>query len=117
MARLQSAWIVLDFLLAAVLAPAIALPLRSLFFAGFWGFHEEWRWPVHSLWWLPVALITILLAASYVQVADGRTDARRSHGALSATLWGLTAVFAAILGGLALWVAGGSWEVLLGGRR
>jgi hypothetical protein len=38
-------------------------------------------------------------------VGDGRTDARRSHGALSATLWGLTAVFTAILGSLAWWAA------------
>src|ERR1019366_3606300 len=50
---------------------------RSLFFAGFWSFHEPWRSPVRSLWWPPVALIAILLAASCVQVADGRTDARR----------------------------------------
>ena len=117
MARLRSAWIVLDFFLVPLFAVAITFSIRSLFFAGFWSFHEPWRSPVRSLWWPPVALIAILLAASCVQVADGRTDARRSHGALSATLWGLTAVFAAILGGLALWVAGGSWEVLLGGKR
>jgi hypothetical protein len=115
MARLPSAWIVLDFVLAALFAVAMTLSIRSLFLAGFWSFLSSS--PERSLWWLAVALIAILLAASYVQVADGRTDARRSHGALSATLWGLTAVFAAILGGLALWVAGGSWEVLLGGRR
>lgn len=101
MARLRSAWIVLDFFLAVVFAVPIALSLRSLFLAGFWGFHEEWRWPARSLWWLPVALIAILLTASYVQVADGRTNVQRSHGALSATLWGLSAVFAAIFGGLA----------------
>jgi hypothetical protein len=101
MARLRSAWIVLDLFLAALLVVVITLSLRSLLLAGLWGSYEAWRSPVRSLWWLPVALIAILLAASYVQVADGRTDARRSHGALSATLWGLTAVFAAILGGLA----------------
>ena len=59
--------------------------------------------PERLVGWLTAALIAALLAASCVQVADGRTDARRSHGALSATLWGLTAVFAAILGGLAWW--------------
>jgi ABC-type transport system involved in multi-copper enzyme maturation permease subunit len=101
MVRLRSAWIVLDFTLAVVFAVAIALSLRSLFPAGFWGFHEGWRSAERLLWWLPVALIAIFLAASYVQVSDGRTDVRRSHGALSATLWGMTAVFAAILGGLA----------------
>jgi len=97
LARLRSAWIVLDLLLAAFFAPAIALSLRSLFFAGLRG----------SFWFLPVALIAILLAASCVQIVDGRTDARRSHGALSATLWALIAVFTAILGGLAWWRASG----------
>ena len=100
MARLRSAWIVLDITLAVVFAVAIAFSLRSLFFAGFRGSYEPSRAAERLLWWLPV-LIAILLIASYVQVADGRTDVRRSHGALSATLWGLTAVLAAILGGLA----------------
>jgi hypothetical protein len=101
MARLRSAWIVLDITLPVVFALVITLSFRSLLFAGFWGSYEPWRAAERLLWWLPVALIAILLIASYVQVADGRTDVRRSHGALSAALWGLTAVLAAILGGLA----------------
>jgi hypothetical protein len=105
MVRLRSAWIVLDFFLAAFFAVAIALSLRSLFFADFWDLYEMKHSPEWLAWWLTAPLIAALLTASYVQVADGRTDARRSHGALSATLWGLTAAFAAILGGLAWWVA------------
>lgn len=105
--RLRSAWIIPDSALAVVFAVAIALSIRRLFLAGFRSLYEPWRSPARSLWFLPVALVAILLAASCVQIIDGRTDARRSHGALSATLWGLTAVFAAILGGLAWWVAGG----------
>jgi hypothetical protein len=105
MARLRSAWIVLDFTLAVAFTVAIALSLRSLFLAGFWDLDEMRRSPERLAWWLTAALIATLLAASCVQVADGRTDARRSHGALSATLWGLTAVSAAILGGLAWWAA------------
>ena len=105
LARLRSAWIVLDLLLAALFAPAIALSLRSLFFAGLRSSREAC--PARSLWLLPAAFIAILLAASCVQIVDGRTDARRSHGALSATLWALAAVFTAILGGLAWWRAGG----------
>ncbi|HEX5856147.1 MAG TPA: hypothetical protein VFZ57_11060, partial [Thermoanaerobaculia bacterium] len=105
MARLRSAWIVLDFLLAVVFVVAITLCIRSLLFSGFWGFHEQWRSPERALWWLPVSVLAILLAASFVQVADGRTDARRSHGALSATLWGLTALLALPLVGLAWWVS------------
>lgn len=115
MARLRSAWIILDFVLAVVFAVAITVSIRSLFLAGFWDLYQMKRSPGRFAWWLTAALIATLLVASYVQVADGRTDARRSHGALSATLWGLTAAFAAILGGLASWVA--SAEVLLGGRR
>lgn len=103
-ARLRSAWIVLDFTLAVVFAVAIGLSIRSLFFAGFWDLYEMKHSPERLVWWLAAPLIATLLAASCVQVADGRTDARRSHGTLSATLWGLTAVFAAILGGLAWWV-------------
>ena len=103
MARLRSAWIILDFTLAVVFTVAIALSLRSLFLAGFWDLDGMRQSPERLASWLTAALIAALLAASCVQVADGRTDARRSHGALSATLWGLTAVSAAILGGLAWW--------------
>jgi hypothetical protein len=105
MARLRSAWIILDFTLAVAFTVAIALSLRSLYLAGFWDLDGMRQSPERLAWWLTAALIATLLAASCVQVADGRTDARRSHGALSATLWGLTAVFAAILGGLAWWAA------------
>jgi hypothetical protein len=135
MARLRSAWIVLDFFLAVVFVVAIPLSIRSLFFAGFWDLYEMKHSPERLAWWLTAPVIATLLTASYVQVADGRTDARRSHGALSATLWGLTAVLAAILGGLAWWVASagpqdlvaveggiqtaprGSWVVLAGHVR
>lgn len=103
MARLRSAWIALDFLFAVAFTAAIALSIRSLVFAGFWDLRERSR--SVPLWWLPVALILILLAATCVQVVDGRTDARRSHGALSATLWGLTAFLTLPLAGLAWWVS------------
>src|ERR1039458_3522177 len=108
MARLRSAWIVLDFILAVVFAIAIALSLRSLFLAGFWDLDEMKHPPETIAWWLTAPIIAALLAASYVQVADGRTDARRSHGALSATLWGLTSVLTLALGGLAWWVSSAS---------
>ena len=105
MARLRSAWIALDFFLAVFFVVVIALFLRSLYLSGFWDLDEMRRSPERLVWWLAAALIAALLAASCVQVADGRTDARRSHGALSATLWGLTAVSAVILGGLAWWAS------------
>jgi hypothetical protein len=135
MARLRSAWIALDFCLAAFFGIVIALSLRGLFFAGFWDLYEMKHSPEWLLWWLAAPLIATLLAASYVQVADGRTDARRSHGALSATLWGLMTLLALPLAGLAWWVGSampkdlitlehgvqtaprGSWVVLAGRVR
>jgi hypothetical protein len=104
MVRLRSTWIVLDFFLAALFAVAIALSLRSLFLAGFWNLYDLNHSPEWLAWWLTAPLIATLLAASYVQVADGRTDAGRSHGALSATLWGLMTLLALPLAGLAWWV-------------
>ena len=105
MARLRSAWVALDFILAAAFTVAIALSLRSLFLTGFWDLEEMRQSPDRLVGWLTAAVIAALLAASCMQIVDGRTDARRSHGALSATLWGLTAVFAAVLGSLAWWAA------------
>lgn len=47
--------------------------------------------------------LAILGTATFAQVASGRTDARRGHGAQSVVLWGgLGAAFV----GLAVWVAG-----------
>ncbi len=57
----------------------------------------------HNYFQWPVALA--LLAASAVQVWAGRTDARRSHFALSATLWSL------LFAGLGL-VSGLGWRLL-----
>jgi hypothetical protein len=114
MVRLRSAWIVLDFFLAALFAVAIALSLRSLFLARFWDLNELKHSPEWLLWWLAAPLIGALLVASYVQVADGRTDSRRSHGALSATLWGLMALLALPLAGLARWVNAATPRDLVG---
>jgi hypothetical protein len=101
--RLRSAWIVLDFFLTALFAMATFVSLRRLVTDGFWNIAEMNFPPDWFAWWA-VPLIATLLVASYVQVADGRTDVRRSHGALSATLWGLMTLIALPLVGLAWWV-------------
>jgi hypothetical protein len=103
MARLPSRWTFPDFVLALILAAAIVVSLRSLLLSGFWDRLELGRseWP---LWMMVIPLIAALLVASYVQVADGRIDPRRSHGALSATLWGLLALLALPLAALSWWV-------------
>ncbi|HNX48803.1 MAG TPA: hypothetical protein PKL08_01450, partial [Thermoanaerobaculaceae bacterium] len=51
-----------------------------------------------------MALLAGLGAAGWVQVAVGRTDPRRGHRALSATLWGTFGSFALLLAGYATWV-------------
>ncbi len=57
--------------------------------------------PHNYLQW-PLALA--LLAASAVQVYAGRTDARRSHFALSATLWSLLFAGLGLVSGLGWWL-------------
>jgi hypothetical protein len=105
MVRLRSAWIVLDFLLAALFAVAVALSLRGLFLAGFWNLYDLNHSSEWLMWWLAAPFIAALLVATHMQVAEGRTDTRRSHGALSATLWGLMTLLAIPLAGLAWWVS------------
>ncbi|MCU0290899.1 MAG: hypothetical protein MUF10_02775 [Thermoanaerobaculaceae bacterium] len=77
------------------------------------------------------AVLVGLAVAGWVQVAVGRTDARRGHRALSATLWGTLGVFALAIVGYAAWVfsatpsslgrlsevmtaPGGSWTLVSG---
>jgi hypothetical protein len=81
--RQRSAWLILDLLaLAAIAGIAVATVRRLLY----WGVLTN-LWPL-----APGAAVTataVLLAASAVQVAGGRTDPRRAHRLLSVTLAGL----------------------------
>ena len=54
---------------------------------------------------LPPLVGLALAAASYFQVAAGRTDARRAHGAFSVALWGILGTAVSVLGAFALWAA------------
>ncbi|MDL2716186.1 MAG: hypothetical protein PT977_00400 [Acidobacteriota bacterium] len=104
MARLRSRWIVIDFFLTVFFAVLFWFLLRSLVVAGFWDISAMTHPPDWVAWWLFLPLAAVLLVASYVQIASGRTDAARSHGALSATLWVVLTLLALPLGGLAWWV-------------
>jgi len=47
--------------------------------------------------------LAALVAAGWAQVAAGRSDPRRGHGALSLTLWGIVGVSTALLAGYGWW--------------
>ena len=104
-ARLRSPWVALDLLLAPALVLLAAAFFRALIRDG------VAAWPLGGFDLSPVllllmaAVLVALAAASYTQVAAGRTDARRAHGAFSVVLWGILGTATAALGGYAWWVA------------
>ena len=92
--RSRSPWLAVDFVLLAAF-PAILYALgRRLLLYG------QVPSPTNALVGAGVFLAT-LIAATFAQVAAGRTDARRGHGAQSLVLWG--ALGAAVLA-LSVWV-------------
>ncbi|MEO8054411.1 MAG: hypothetical protein ABI768_04620 [Acidobacteriota bacterium] len=107
-ARLRSPWVALDLLLAPTLVFLAALAMRSLLrdaltalFADY-GRRNVAEWALIGLAGL---VLLALLAASFVQVSEGRTDARRSHGAFSVVFFGIVGAAVALLGGYAWWCA------------
>ncbi len=99
MVRSRVSWLLaLDVIVVLSLAAVVALALRSLL-------------AVHALDALTIAgvmggiaLLGAPLAAGLAQVSLGRTDIRRGHRALSATLWGALGVAAVVVAGYAHWV-------------
>ena len=80
--RSRSPWLVVDlFLLVTLPAALLAIVRRLVRF----GHGPEPSWVIVPL----AVLLAALLAATLAQVAAGRTDARRGHGAQSLVLWGL----------------------------
>ncbi len=95
--RLRSRWLFLDALLFAAIVSATWVSVRALRVSGFLGRSEaDWALAAMGL------LTAVLLTASYVQIASGRTDVARSHGALSVTLWSLSLLVVGLLGAVAL---------------
>lgn len=88
--RARSPWLVIDLVLTPVLAAALWLATRRLLRFGV--LPEPGLVLGAAFGFLPLAL----LLASAAQVAVGRTDARRGHGAQSLVLWG--ALFTGALG-------------------
>lgn len=106
-ARLRSPWVALDLVLAPTLVFLSAVFLRSLR-KNTWGFLIE-SFDRDVLGTALVALVLgvflALLAATFVQVAEGRTDARRAHGAFSVVFFGVCGLAVALLGAWAGWCA------------
>ena len=123
--RSRSPWLVVDFVLLAGLAAVVFLLVRTL--AQFQAVPGP-----EAILTMAGVLLGALFVATFVQVAAGRTDARRGHGAQSLALWG---VLLAGLAAGAVWVErvvdpgvarlqgavaeaagpGGSWVVVEGG--
>ncbi|HEV7920018.1 MAG TPA: hypothetical protein VGR02_04420 [Thermoanaerobaculia bacterium] len=79
--RSRSVLVIVDFVLAAAVGFAIPLMVRPL-----WN-----SMALHTLAWLSWGLVIAFVLAVMVggawQVADGRTDRKRSHAALSRAFW------------------------------
>jgi hypothetical protein len=102
-ARLRSPWVALDLILGPTLVLLAALFLRSLLrdtTAGSYQVLDTVRCAAIAL---TAAVLIALVLATLVQVAEGRTDARRAHGAFSATLFGVCGFAVALLGGYSWW--------------
>jgi hypothetical protein len=83
--RSRSPWLVVDLVLLVLLSSVPALLVRRLLR---FGHAPEPSWAIAA----GAAVLAALLAATLAQVAAGRSDPRRGHGAQSLTLWGLLLV-------------------------
>lgn len=96
--RSRSPLVAADFVLAAGAAMAVFFLIRPLFFG----------MAVHLINRLNIALLigfaVAVVAAGAWQLADGRTDRRRSHAALSRVFWATIVAMLAIAAGFVAWV-------------
>jgi ABC-type transport system involved in multi-copper enzyme maturation permease subunit len=120
--RSRSAWIVLDFIAATVCGVALWLVGRSLLL----GFAVDLTKRVSLIFSIFAGLA--IIAAGLWQVAQGRTDRKRSHIELSRFLWAAIGGGLLLLSGFTLWVVSvsladtkpefitqsGSWAIIAG---
>lgn len=107
-ARLRSPWVALDLLLAPALVLLAAAFLRSLLRDTLANEFSDAGGPkalTVTIVLLAGAVFVALLLASFVQVAEGRSDARRAHGAFSIVFFGILGTAVALVGGYAAWCA------------
>jgi len=121
--RSRSSWAVLDLIALSVIAGLFWTMVRRMVLEGVLLrlslARQEERLGIVA--WMEMgffaAALLSLVAASALQVTRGRTDLRRSHRVLSASLWGLSGLAALAFAGTALWVLAAGPEDLRGVRR
>ena len=96
--RSRSPWLILDFAGLGVVSWLAWIALRRLALAGAFGAANL------SLNGLLALVLLALIAASAVQVLNGRTDLRRGHRLLSLTLWGALLAVGLAAQAYAAWV-------------
>ena len=126
--RSHSAWIVIDFVAAAACGAALLYLLRPLLLGAALTLMRR------SLIGLGVFTALAVIAAGAWQLAEGRTDRKRSHRELSQFLWMAIGAELLLFGAFVLWVtsvrpsdlrasrtwgraAAGSWAVIGGEAR
>ncbi len=105
--RSRSAWLVFDFVAAAICGTAIWWSGRSLLL----GFAVELTRRLALI--LSIFAVAAIIAAGYWQVARGRTDRKRSHLELSRFLWTALGCALLVLAGFTAWVTSVSFSDLI----
>lgn len=109
MVRSRSPWVALDIAALALVAAVIWSARNRLLMAGVGvaPAREWWVDPLNVFAWMGNTLVLVTLAALFfagaVQVVRGRTDVRRAHRSVSATLWGTLIALGIAFQVLALW--------------
>jgi len=98
MMRSRSLLVVVDFLLALVTIGAAVLIARPIYVGG------GARVAIGMLEGIALAVLVILAIAPVWQLANGRTDVKRSHSALSKVLWPAVAIALVLASGYAMWL-------------
>jgi ABC-type transport system involved in multi-copper enzyme maturation permease subunit len=96
--RSRSVLVLVDFVLAAAVAFAIPLMVRPLLNG--MALHTVNR----LAWGLVIAFVLAVAVGGAWQVADGRTDRKRSHAALSRAFWAVMGVVLLGAAGYVAWV-------------
>lgn len=109
MVRSRSPWVALD-MAALVLVAILALSARNRLLmvgVGASPWKEWWVDPLNVFAVMGSTLVLVTLAALFlagaVQVVRGRTDVRRAHSSVSATLWGVLLVLGLAFQVLTFW--------------
>lgn len=122
--RSRSRWLAVDLVCGVVVVLAVAWSARQML-----GSLAMRTFEYAAAVLVPLAVLS-LWAASAAQVASGRTDLKRGHGALSRTVWSCLLTLAAVLVGYTTWLLApsprdlteawgspaprGSWAVIAG---